>query len=607
MWKFLVFLCIGLAAGAQARPLSHGHGGGLAVLPALETPGPWLPFYNLHPYYNCNSNYYVSTTGNSGNNGLSPGTPWDILTAAAQSLPAGSCVNVAAGLYTLTPATYGVGVNFTHGGTTASVNGYVAWRCGVMSAGFVNGVLTGEGTGCQIYAPSAGGLAASAAYLIFDGFEIYSNNTYPGGSVSVWGWSNFTGGSGFTPSLAGSLHHVMLLNSDIHDYSGACVVIWSQDWQWILHNVWHDCASGVSGNSANAGSGMSLFGPIGTASYSPTTQDQMWHSATSSLQYRIIIDYNVMYHNYNPVWNFLGGISGSTLTVTSAINGGKLPAGTSAFGPGVYIDGPGVAYGTHITAGSGPYTIAPSPQTIAPGTTFTSGSNTDGEGLILDNLAHQQEGCSGFGGVCPYDGNILVMGNLAYNNGGSGIQYFQSIGAPTMNATFTNNTMYSNKWNIGNAAFRYGGELLILDAYRGTFINNLMQTVALSNSCNQYFLVDTTVTFTCPVMLEVSGGGTFPAPQNVAQNNFSFYSTTAGGAAALAQTYPATGPGANSQLTDPLMTTLVPNSSTGQNFTLQGTSPAIGFGQAFDLWQQHGTVDAGACPFSSPGPIAHCP
>jgi hypothetical protein len=515
-------------------------------------------------------------------------------------------VNVAVGLYTLAPGTFGVGLNVTHGGNAASVNGYVAWRCGVMSAGFVNGVLTGEGTGCQIYVPNGGGMDAQAAYLIFDGFEIYSNNTYVVNN-SVWGWSNFIGGSGFTPSLAGSIHHVMLLNSDIHDYSGACVVIWSQDWQWILHNVWHDCASGVSGNSANAGSGMSLFGPVGTPSYSPTAQDQMWHSATTGLQYRMVFNYNVMYHNYNPVWNFQGGISGSTLTLSSGINGGKQPAGTGDFGPGVYMDGPGVAYGTHITAGSGPYTITPSPQTIAPGTTFTSGSNTDGEGLILDDLSHQQDGCAGFGGVCPYDGNILVMGNLAYYNGGSGIEYFQAVGAPTMNATFANNTMYSNKWNIGNAKFRYGGELLVMDSYRGTFINNLMQTVPLSNSCNQYFLQDTTVTFTCAVMLEVSGGGTFPAPQNVLQTNLSYYAAGGSGLAALAQPYPTTGPGANSIAVDPLMTALVPNSSTGQNFALQNGSPAIGFGQAFDLWQQHGAVDAGACPFSAPGPVVHCP
>jgi len=31
------------------------------------------------------------------------------------------------------------------------------------------------------------------------------------------------------------------------------------------------------------------------------------------------------------------------------------------------------------------------------------------------------------------------------------------------------------------------------------------------------------------------------------------------------------------------------------NFALQVGSPAIGFGQAFTLWQQSGSVDAGAC------------
>ena len=45
------------------------------------------------------------------------------------------------------------------------------------------------------------------------------------------------------------------------------------------------------------------------------------------------------------------------------------------------------------------------------------------------------------------------------------------------------------------------------------------------------------------------------------------------------------------------------SNSVVNDFALQSGSPAIGFGQAFTLWPQTGTVDAGACPSS----LTSCP
>ena len=73
----------------QVRPVASG---------TLETPGPSATLY-ANPYYTCTANRYVSATGNAGNNGLTAGTPWDIVTASNYAAPAGTCINLAPGVY----------------------------------------------------------------------------------------------------------------------------------------------------------------------------------------------------------------------------------------------------------------------------------------------------------------------------------------------------------------------------------------------------------------------------------------------------------------------------------------------------------------------------
>jgi parallel beta-helix repeat protein len=89
--------------------------------------------------------------------------------------------------------------------------------------------------------------------------------------------------------------------------------------------------------------------------------------------------------------------------------------------------------------------------------------HTDGNGIIIDSTV---------GGACPtcdtpYPGNILVLGNVAYNNGGSGISVYLS-----KNVTIANNTVYNNyldPLNPGTAR----GELSQGGSQNVTWVNNI--------------------------------------------------------------------------------------------------------------------------------------
>jgi hypothetical protein len=64
------------------------------------------------------------------------------------------------------------------------------------------------------------------------------------------------------------------------------------------------------------------------------------------------------------------------------------------------------------------------------------GGHTDGNGIIIDTTLGSSS-CPTCG--VPYPGNILVLGNASFNNGGSGIHVFLSE-----NVTISNNTTYNN-------------------------------------------------------------------------------------------------------------------------------------------------------------------
>jgi hypothetical protein len=475
---------------------------------SAQVPGPSLALFNAQTYYSCTNNRYVATAGgggSSGNNGLTSGAPWDIATAEAYAAPAGTCINLATGVYDV--GALGT-IDIIHGGTSSSKTGYVVWRCSIMPFSFSGGVLQGEGTGCvlkDVTTTTNYVASVDAPYVMFDGVEFDGNNN----NATFVCLDNENGQT--QPNLN---HHTWVINSDMH-HCGLAGLQWNYtDWLFAIHSVWHDNSS----TNGIIASGVSFYEPVGIT-YSPTPGNpDYWHSATTGKTYKIVVAYNVGYHNYNP------------------------------------------------QVGTG---------------------NTDGEGFIMDDWGHDQNACPG-SGTCPYDGAALVMGNIMYGNGGPGIEAFLSTDGRvcTCSATVVNNTTYANNWDTHQTATFRGGNYAD-QAVNFTAFNNISYAIVGSG-----ILADNT---------SFLGQGNTVASGNSWQNNIGFPSGV-NFQGANGNTFPTGGPpNGNLDGTDPKFVSVAGTmptvaSNPAGNFALQVTSPAIGFGQAFDLWQQSGTVDAGACP-----------
>jgi hypothetical protein len=492
-------------AGATGSPLAQPETiTGTTASPA-EVPGPSAALYSANPYYACQANRYAAANGSAGNNGLTSNTPWDLTTAANYAAPAGTCINLAAGTYTIPAGNSPLSI--AHGGSAPSSGAafpattYVVWRCTTMPFSFSSGVLQGEGAGCRfLQGGSQGGslvgINGGVSYVMFDGFEFNGNSDATDSNCLD------------NESSGGTSHHIWVFNSDIHG-CGQSGIQWNgTDWLYVIHNVWHD----NSQTNGVDGSGASFYEPVLTPGYgSPTTQDTAFNSTTAGAVFHIVVNYNVGFHNFN---NFSGC--------------------------------------------------------------------TDGEGIIFDDWGFQQNAGT------PYAGHGLAMGNVMYFNGGGGVEVFSGA-ASTGQIWLVNNSAYNNYWSTCNSG-TFRADFYHNAVFKVHTINNLAYTVGgggiLANNV--------------PFMGHCGGCGS-----NVWGTNIAFPSGSAGTFDAP-NTFPTAGTNHNTDNTDPKFTSVTP-SSMSNNFALQGTSPAIGFGQAFDLWQQSGPVDAGACVFSAPGPVAHCP
>jgi len=211
---------------------------------------------------------------------------------------------------------------------------------------------------------------------------------------------------------------------------------------------------------------------------------------------------------------------------------------------------------------------------------------TDGEGIILDDWGHTQNSCTGITGTCPYNGYALVMGNIMYYNGGGGLQAFSWINNGAR-ATWVNNTTYNNAWDTHNTGTWRANNLLNA-AYNTIQINNI--AYAIGNAPGP------PVTPTQPFL----GDGDSGTTGNVWQTNLAYPANL--NSFGAGNSYPTIGTNHNLDGSNPLFMSVTPG-STSNNFALQSGSPAIGFGQPFDLWQQSGSVDAGACVSS----LTTCP
>jgi len=87
---------------------------------------------------------------------------------------------------------------------------------------------------------------------------------------------------------------------------------------------------------------------------------------------------------------------------------------------------------------------------------------TDGNGIIIDDLRHEQ------GDNIPYTGRTLVIGNSTYGNGGYGINIFSSD-----QVDIFNNTMYDNAHTtrIANPAYEVSVQDAVLQIGNATDIN----------------------------------------------------------------------------------------------------------------------------------------
>jgi serralysin len=207
-------------------------------------------------------------------------------------------------------------------------------------------------------------------------------------------------------------------------------------------------------------------------------------------------------------------------------------------------------------------------------------SNTDGNGIILDDWQHGQNSCPG-SGTCPFTGNTLVMGNVIYDNGGAGIS---SNSLNSGSITIVNNTIYFNSWDTHDSG-TYRPGISNAGNQKTLTINNISYADGVVNGTQAQPYLGVCGIASCPSNVWQTNLS-YPGSDNNFDGSYNVYSTV----------------GINHNLdgSDPKFITA---STSIPNFALQGSSPAIGFGQAFDLWQQSGTVDAGACVSS----LTSCP
>jgi parallel beta-helix repeat protein len=136
--------------------------------------------------------------------------------------------------------------------------------------------------------------------------------------------------------------------------------------------------------------------------------------------------------------------------------------------------------------------------------------HTDGNGIIIDTTLGSST-CPTCG--TPYPGDILVLGNISYNNGGGGIHVFLS-----QNVTVANNTVYNNyldQENPGTAR----GELSNGGSKKITWLNN----IAYANPGTGILAYNTpTICFTVSGGFSISNTWTdnitFGAPASISQS-----------------------------------------------------------------------------------------
>ena len=220
---------------------------------AVEKPGPSATLFAA-PFYTCVRNFYVSPSGNDGAAGTEA-APWKTIQhadSAAGGRVAGDCVNVA-------PGTYATGLRATHGGSAATADGYVVYRCQILN----ECKITSPG---GVGAPSGLTIVSSGSgpnFIVIDGFELAASiqATY-GVGIMI-----YDGGNSAHPNTS---HHIWVINNIIHGFGQSGIDISSGEYLYLLHNLSFN-NSGVTCDAQ--GSGITIVVPKAFAGYRPTSAD----------------------------------------------------------------------------------------------------------------------------------------------------------------------------------------------------------------------------------------------------------------------------------------------------------------------------------------------
>ncbi len=196
--------------------------------------------------------------------------------------------------------------------------------------------------------------------------------------------------------------------------------------------------------------------------------------------------------------------------------------------------------------------------------------NTDGNGIIVDDLRNSQKG-NHFGNMdINYSGNeTLVENNLCYGNGGAGIQLFLSN-----NITVRNNTCYNNQLRRSNDEWR--GNISVSCCANVKFINN----ISVVNSSLRADKGDSD----WPQFSKNTAYGAFGANGNMYAANYSYYNNisfdlnnpTSDAIVSDGITIEFVDANGNKSATDPLF--LNPGILDSSDFHLKPGSPAINSG-----------------------------
>jgi hypothetical protein len=515
---------------------------------AAQAPGPSAALFSSPPY-TCTTNFYVSTSGASGNAGTQA-SPWDITSAFnSKNLTAGTCVNIADGVYQPS-TTLDIHGSNTTAGSSATPSGYVVFRAyQTMDGPHIEGTTL---SGNVII------VDANAPYIWLDGLNIDGQATT---SRKTQNCIQGSGNSGGTLGDGRASHHLYITNSILQFCGQAGFQGGNTDYQFLVHDtIYH--------NAFNAAfvyaSGISIYEPLSLQGYTGTNcssggdcstnkalaYDSYWCGTGSGITavnvcYSLVVAYTNMYFNYN-----------------------QQTGAQTSDGEGYESDD--WAHAQNSCTG------------LTPGCPF------DHNGLVLGNVFYGNGGpgyeVNGTGG-----GVLLVADNTAAYNFWDP---YDTSNCPTR-GDFEDLFGGNNHYFINNVAIS----------------NHYTSSVGCTNTTNNYGFVACCGTYTnsswqnnvaYPAGQNVSGGATFPT---VGTNH-----NLDGSNPLLVNSSIITGVGTGTPILGAHDTRLCQSSGTPGGCT--GTSPAISFGQgSFSSWQQTtiGAIDSGACIIDSPGPVSTCP